>query len=139
MSLAAPGPRLAAPVGPATTTRDAIVEALEAVPKLTVHRQAPDNPVAWDAFPRWAVTSYTGGRLGWLAVHEYDVLVILPAGYEPDSVHEGDVLLDLVAVALASVGRVPTAEPVQLTFQTGTAMPALRVRVVPHLNPTRED
>jgi hypothetical protein len=123
-------------IGPATTTRGAIVDALKTVEGLTVHPTAPDNPVAWDAFPRWALTNYTGGRLQWLAVHEYDVLVILPGGYEPDTVAEGDSLLDRLAAALLDVGEVRTADPIQLTFNTGTAMPALRVRVVPHLNPT---
>jgi len=131
MSLAVPQT-----IGPATTTRGAIVDALKTVSGLTVHATAPDNPIAWDAFPRWALTNYTGGRLTWAAVHEYDVLVVLPGGYEPDTVTEGDALLDRVVSALLIVGEVRTADPIQLTFNTGTAMPALRVRVVPHLNPT---
>lgn len=130
MSLADP-----ATIGPATTTREAIVDALNTVPTLHVYPSAPDNPSAWDAYPRWALTNYTGGRLGWIAVHEYDVLVILPAGYEPDTVTQGDSLLDDVAIALTTVGVVQTAEPVRLTFETGTTLPALRVRVVPRLNP----
>lgn len=130
MSLAAP------PIGPATTTRAAIVAALKTVDGLTVYPTAPDNPTAFDAFPRWATTNYVGGRLSSLAVHEYDALVILPAGYEPDTVAEGDSLLDLVAFALMSVGVVETADPISITFQNGSAVPALRIRVVPHLNPT---
>lgn len=134
MSLAAP--RLVDPIGPAGTARDAIVGALETVDGLTVHPTAPDNPTAFDAFPRWALTNYTGGRLTWIAVHEYDALVVLPGGYEPDTVAEGDSLLDRVASALATVGVVRNADPIQLTFNSGTAMPALRLRVVPHVNPT---
>jgi hypothetical protein len=121
-------------IGAAPTSRLAIVEALKTVPGLSVHHTAPDNPHAWDAFPRWAITNYTGGRLQWLGVHEYDALVILPAGYEPDTVEQGDALLDHVAAALLTVGEVRAADPIQLTFNAGTAMPALRVRVVPHLN-----
>jgi hypothetical protein len=130
MSLAAP-----TTIGPATTTREAIVDALRTVTRLAAYPSAPDNPQAWDAFPRWALTNYTGGRLGWIAVHEYDVLVVLPAGYEPDTVAQGDSLLDDLATALSTVGVVQTAEPIRATFDTGTSVPALRVRVVPRLNP----
>lgn len=135
MSLANPSPLATDPVGPATTTREAIVDALSTVPSLHVYPSSPDNPQAWDAFPRWALTNYTGGRLGWLAVHEYDVLVVLPAGYEPDTVTQGDSLLDVVATALAAVGVVQVAEPIRATFDNGQGAPALRVRVVPRLNP----
>lgn len=131
MSLAAPRT-----IGPATTTRQAVVDALKTVPGLTVYPTAPNQPVAFDAFPRWALTNYTGGRLGSIARHEYDALVILPAGYEPDTVAQGDSLLDLVAAALMTVGVVQAADPISVTFQSGSAVPALRVRVVPHLNPT---
>jgi hypothetical protein len=129
---------LANPIGSATTTRAAVVDALKSVdndPPLAVYPTAPDNPTAFDAFPRWAVTNYVGGRLAWQAVHEYDALVILPAGYEPDTVAEGDSLLDKVAAALMGAGVVEAADPIQVTFQNGSGMPALRVRVVPHLNP----
>ena len=133
MSLAQP---LAAdPTGPASTSRAAIVAALRTVPQLNVRESAPETVQPFDAFPRWALTNYTGGRLSWLAVHEYDALVILPAGFEPDTVTEGDALLDLVAAALSAVGTVQTAEPIRLTFDNRTAVPALRIRVVPHLNP----
>lgn len=135
MSLANPLRSTADPVGPAVATRAAIVDALKTVTKLQVYPSAPDNPQAWDAFPRWALTNYTGGRLSWLAVHEYDVLVVLPAGYEPDTVDQGDVLLDLVVDALRTVGVVQSAEPIRATFDAGQGVPALRVRIVPRLNP----
>lgn len=111
------------------------MEALATVPGLTVYPSAPDNPVAFDAFPRWAQTRYQGGRLQALAIHSYDAMVILPAGYEPDTVVQGDSLLDRTVAALLTVGVVQDAEPIQLTFNAGTAMPALRIRIVPHLNP----
>lgn len=120
------------PIGPAATARESIRAALAAVPGLNAYAAAPDNPVDWDAFPRWALTNYTGGKLRNLAVHEYDALVILPAGYEPDTVAQGDTMLDKVAKALAVVATVQTADPIQLTFGPNqTPMPALRVRVVP--------
>jgi hypothetical protein len=120
------------PIGPANVAREAIRAALAGVPGLSAHSAAPDNPVEFDAFPRWALTNYTGGKLRAAAVHEYDALVILPAGYEPDTVAQGDSLLDLVAGAVRAVGEVRTADPIQLTFGVNqTPMPALRVRVIP--------
>lgn len=133
MSLAAPNVA-AAPIGPATTARQMIVDALQEIPTLQVYSSSPDNPTAWDAFPRWTVTNYTGGRLGTIAVHEYDVLVILPAGYEADTVEQGDTILDAVAEVLIGIGRIDVAEPVRLTFDTGSTTPALRVHVVPNPN-----
>lgn len=130
MSLANPA------IGSATLTRAAIVDALTTVEGLNVYPTAPNNPTAFDAFPRWATSTYRGGRLQWLAVHEYDALVVLPAGYEPDTVAQGDSLLDRVVEACMGAGVVESADPIQLTFDNGSAVPALRVRVVPHLNPT---
>lgn len=120
--------------GSAQEARAAIVSALQGVAGVQAHPTIPDAPVAFDAFPRWALTNYTGGRIGVLPVHEYDVLVVLPAGYEADTVAQGDALLEGIAAALATVGTVRQADPVQLALQNGTGLPALRVRVVPHLN-----
>jgi len=122
------------PIGPATTARESIRAALARVPGVTAYAAAPDNPVDFDAFPRWALTNYTGGKLRNLAVHEYDALVILPAGYEPDTVAQGDTLLDAVARELRTIGEVRTADPVSLGQPTAP-MPALRVRVVPRNQP----
>lgn len=124
------------PIGPATTARASLAAALARVDGLTAYPAAPDNPIEWDAFPRWALTNYTGGKLRNMAVHEYDALVILPAGYEPDTVAQGDTVLDAVARELGRVGTVQTADPVQLAFGPNqTPMPALRVRVVPRNQP----
>ncbi len=119
---------------PAKSTRDLLVAALATVEGINALQTAPDNPQPFDAFPRWALSDFTRGRLGTPAVHEYDVLVVLPAGYEPDTVAQGDSLLDLVALALWPVAEVQTADPIQLTFGTTTAVPALRIRVVPRLS-----
>jgi hypothetical protein len=120
---------------PPAHVRDAIVAALATVPDLTAHRTAPDQPQPFDAWPRWSTSAYTGGRLDYLAVHEYDAVICLPAAYEPDTVEAGDSLLSLVVAALWPVGKVETAEPVRLTFENGSATPALRVHLIPHLNP----
>jgi hypothetical protein len=101
------------------------------VPGVTAYDTAPDNPHEFDGFPRWGITNYTGGKMRALGVHEYDALVILPAGYEPDTVRQGDTLLDAVASALMVIGEVRTADPITAQFGAGSSMPALRVRVVP--------
>lgn len=120
-------------VSPAPSARAALVAALAAVDGVTAHASTPDNPVAFDAFPRWALSDFHRGRLGLVASHEYDVLVILPAGYEPDTVSEGDSLLGSVVAALWDVADVGNADPIQLTFGNQTPMPALRIRVIPRV------
>lgn len=120
---------------PAPSSRAVLVAALAAVDGVTAHATAPDNPVAFDAFPRWALSDYRAGRLGMTAVHQYDVLVILPAGYEPDTVTQGDSLLDTITAALWDVAEIQNADPIQLTFGNQSPMPALRIRVVPRVTP----
>lgn len=118
---------------PAPDARAVLVAALGRVEGITPHPSSPDNPVAFDAFPRWALTNYASGRLGFVGTHQYDVLVILPAGYEPDTVTEGDSLLGAVAAELWDVAEIANAEPVQLTFGNQTPQPALRIRVTPRV------
>lgn len=125
----------AAGVTPAPSARAVLVAALGRVEGVTAHPSAPDNPAAFDAFPRWALSDFHSGRLGRVATHEYDVLVILPAGYEPDTVTQGDSLLDAIAAALWDVADIQNADPIQLTFGNQTPMPALRIRVVPRVTP----
>ena len=120
---------------PAPDARAVLVAALGRVEGVTAHPTAPDNPVAFDAFPRWALSDFHRGRLGVTAVHEYDALVILPAGYEPDTVSQGDSLLDAIARGLWGVADIGVAEPIQLTFGNQTPMPAFRIRVIPRVTP----
>jgi hypothetical protein len=122
-------------LAPAPTSRAVLVAALAAVDGITAHPSAPDNPAAFDAFPRWALSDYSRGRLGLPGTHQYDVLVILPAGYEPDTVAEGDSLLDRIAAALWPVALIQNADPIQLTFGNQMPMPALRIRVTPRVTP----
>jgi hypothetical protein len=117
------------PIHPAAAARQAIAAALATVPGVTSYASRPDTPHEFDGYPRWAFTPYTGGRLRALGRHEYDARVILPAGYEPDTVSQGDTLLDAVAAALMTVGEVHQADPVLVDN-----MPALRVRVVPRVS-----
>lgn len=118
---------------PAPDARARLVAALAVVEGVTAHASAPDNPAAFDAFPRWALSDFHRGRLGFVAEHNYDVLVILPAGYEPDTVNEGDSLLGRIVAALWDVADVGNADPIQLTFGNQLPMPALRIRVIPRV------
>jgi hypothetical protein len=111
------------------------VAALSVLDGINAHASTPDNPTAFDAWPRWALSDYRAGRLGAVAAHQYDVLVILPAGYEPDTVGQGDSLLDRITAGLWDVAEIQTAEPVQLSFGNQTPMPALRIRVIPRVTP----
>jgi hypothetical protein len=120
-------------IGPAADARTAICDALQAVDQLTVTRAAPDNPVAFCAWPKWSTSGFVGGRLAHPAIHEYDVIVTLPAGYEPETVEAGDSLLDQVVTALWEIGEVTTALPIQVAFDQARAqtMPAFQVHVIP--------
>lgn len=109
-------------------TRQAIVDALGAIPGLTAYACAPDQATAGAAWPRWQQTTYDG-RLCDLAVDTYDVLVTLPADYQATTVDEGDGYRDVVALALIELGRVQYAEPVRITFNDNQAMPGLRLRL----------
>ena len=126
MSLAAPATRDAS-TRPGQT-RQAIVDALGAIPGLTAYATAPDQATAGAAWPRWQQTTYDG-RLCELASDTYDVLVTLPADYQATTVDEGDGYRDVVAMALLAVGRIQYAEPVQVHFQDNQAMPGLRLRL----------
>jgi hypothetical protein len=110
-------------------TRQAIVDALGAIPGLVAYASAPDQATAGAAWPRWQQTTYDG-RLCELAVDTYDVLVTLPADYASTTVDEGDGYRDVVAMALIGMGaRIQYAEPVRITFTDNQAMPGLRLRL----------
>jgi hypothetical protein len=128
MSLSAPA-RGAAKVSGAQDTRQTLVDALGAVQGLTATPSAPDVATAGATWPVWALTDYAG-RLGAPSRRTYDVFVVLPAGYLPDTVDQADGLVDQVAGALWPVAVIQTAEPVQIQFDDSAVMPGLRVRVI---------
>jgi hypothetical protein len=117
------------PLAQALDARAALVGALGAVPGLTATSSAPDVPTAGATWPVWAQNTY-GGTIGAPSVRTYDVFVILPAGYAPDTVDQADGLVDQVATALWPVAVIQTAEPVQIQFDSSNTMPGLRFRVV---------
>lgn len=116
-----------------TLARQAVVDALQAVPGVHPYLSKPDEPVAGAAWPRWAITEHEGTRLCATGDHELDVFVLLNAAYEPATVSEGDALLDAVVTALWPIGRVLRSQPTLVIFDTQRTMPALVVRVIPRI------
>jgi hypothetical protein len=121
MSLASPKTRPAA-------TRDQLVSVLQAIEGIEASSVAPDQATAGASWPRWVQTTYDG-HLCTLAKDTYLVLVTLPAGYQEQTVDQGDAFRDVVGLELAKVARVELVEPVQITFGDRQSMPGLRFRV----------
>jgi len=113
------------------TARDAIVEALGTVTGLTPSTTTPVAPVPGSAWPRWVITNYQGGKLCALAVHDYDVWVVLPNDVPEETVETADGLLAEVATALGKVGTVISAQPVAIQLDDASTMPGFRVRLTP--------
>lgn len=113
-----------------TPGRQAVVDALATVDGLTPTPAMPDSPQAGSAWPVWVESRYRAGKLSRPFVPTYEVRVILPAAYHPDTVEAGELLADQVAAALSKVGDVDVAEPVTVVFeQNQTAMPGVMARV----------
>jgi hypothetical protein len=112
------------------SARDAVVEALATVPELQPFATMPDTPVAGAAWPVWAESHYRGGKLAHPVVHTYDVRVLLPSGYHPDTVDAADGLIEEVMAALSKCGTVETVGPVLVVFETNqSTMPGITARV----------
>jgi hypothetical protein len=112
------------------SARDAVVDALRTVPGLDVTPTMPDTPTPGAAWPVWAESSYRGGKLTHPIVHTYEVRVLLPAGYHPDTVDAADGLIEQVMAALSKAGTVETAGPVVVVFDpNSTSMPGISARV----------
>jgi hypothetical protein len=113
-----------------TPARQAVVDVLATIDGLTPTLAMPDTPDAGAAWPVWAESRYRDGKLSRPLAHTYDVRVVLPAAYHPDTVDAADGLVEQVCAALSKVGNVDTAGPVLVVFeQNQTAMPGLSVRV----------
>lgn len=111
--------------------RTRIVEALATVPGLNPSVTNPDAPVAGSAWPVWVIARYLAGKLSRPWANDYDVLLVLPAGYAATTVESADGFLPVVAAALSRVGVVQTAEPVAIQVADSSTMPGLRIRVTP--------
>lgn len=137
MSLAAPSQALAAGYAPSRADRQAICDRLATVvlaDGTTLHplMTAPRTPSAYDAWPKYAQSTYVGARLGVVGEHEFDVLVLLPDIDQESLIDAGDEVLAVTVEALWSLGRVTTAQPVQVAFDQRQSSPAIQIRVIPH-------
>ena len=111
--------------------RDRLLQALATVDGITPAASAPDAPVANVAWPKWAESRLQGGKLTQPLVHSFDVLVLLNASYDGQTVAAADDLLPRLIGSLAAVASIDVADAVQVTFPPATAIPALRVRCTP--------
>lgn len=113
-----------------TTARAAVVEALATVPGLTPSESMPNTPGRGSAWPVWAESRYREGKLSRPLTHTYEVRVVLPSGYHPETVDAADGLLEVLMGALAKVGTVDAAQPVSIVFEPNqTALPGVTVRL----------
>lgn len=114
----------------ATDARTAVVDALATVPGLEPTPAMPDTPTAGAAWPVWAESRYAAGKLAHPVTHTYEVRVLLPAGYMPDTVDAADGIIEALMGALSKVGRVEAATPVTVVFDPEQlTMPGISVRV----------
>jgi hypothetical protein len=110
-------------------TRQAVLDALHLVPGLVPTNTMPDTPMPGAAWPVWSESSYGAGKLSRPLTHTYEVRVVLPSGWLPETVDVADGLLDNLCAALSTVGDLTLATPVLIQFDSGTAMPGINARV----------
>ena len=119
-----------APAGRAASdARSAVLDALALVPGLVPVATMPDTPMAGAAWPVWAESRYRDGKLTRPLTHTYEVRVILPAGWLPETVDTADGLIEALCAALSTVGNFDVANPVQIQFPNNTSMPGINARV----------
>jgi hypothetical protein len=119
---------LAMPVA-VSATRQLVLDALATIPSLVPLSTMPDTPMAGAAWPVWAESRYGTGKLSRPLTHTYEVRVVLPAGWLPETVDVADGLIDELCSALSTVGTLDVANPVQIQFDNATSMPGINVRV----------
>jgi hypothetical protein len=114
-----------------STARQLVMDALASVPGLTVTETMPDVPMPGAAWPVWSECVYGLGKMSRPLVHAYEVRVILPQGWTPETVDVADGLVENLAAALSRLGPLEWVRPVQITFSNNAsnAMPGLNARV----------
>jgi hypothetical protein len=113
-----------------SAARQAVLDALSSIPGLVPMTTMPDTPMAGAAWPVWAESRYGAGKLARPLTHTYEVRVILPAGWLPETVDTADGLVSQLCDALSLVGTVDLASPVTIQFDNATSMPGINVRVL---------
>jgi hypothetical protein len=112
-----------------STARQAVLDALATVPGLVPVSTIPDTPMPGAAWPVWSESRYRDGKLSRPLTHTYEVRVILPAGWLPETVEAADGVVEQLCNALSTVGVLDLANPVQIVFDNGTSMPGINARV----------
>ena len=112
-----------------STARQAVLDALATVPGLVPVGSLPDTPMPGAAWPVWAESRFRDGKLARPLTHTYEVRVILPAGWTPETVDTADGLVEALCNALSAVGTLDAANPVQIAFDNNTSMPGINARV----------
>lgn len=112
-----------------SAARQSVLDALATVPGLVPVVTMPDTPMAGAAWPVWSESRYRDGKLSRPLTHTYEVRVILPAGWLPETVDTADGVVEALAAALSVAGTVDVVSPVQIAFDNGTSMPGINARV----------
>lgn len=112
-----------------SAARQAVLDALSTVPGLVPVSTLPDTPMPGAAWPVWRESAYGPGKLSRPLTHTYEVRVVLPAGWLPETVDTADGLLDQLCAALSTVGTLIVATPVLIQFDNATSMPGINARV----------
>jgi hypothetical protein len=112
-----------------SASRQAVLDALATVPGLVPVATMPDTPMAGAAWPVWAESRIRAGKLARPLTHTYEVRVVLPAGYLPETVDAADGVLEALCAALDGVGALDVANPVQIQFDNAQSMPGINARV----------
>lgn len=119
----------ASPPATMADARAAVLLALSTVPGLVPTATMPDTPVPGAAWPVWAESRYRDGKLSRPLTHTYEIRVVLPAGWMPETVDTAEGLVEQLAAALSGVGLFDLANPVQIVFPNNQSMPGLNARV----------
>lgn len=119
----------ASPPATMADARAAVLSALNTVPGLVPTATMPDTPVAGAAWPVWAESRYRDGKLSRPLTHTYEIRVVLPAGWLPETVDTAEGLVEQLAAALSGVGLFDLANPVQIAFPNNQSMPGINARV----------
>lgn len=109
--------------------RQAILDALATVPGVIPYATMPDTPMPGAAWPVWSESRYGPGKLCRPLAHTYEIRVILPAGWLPETVDAADGLVVLLSAALSQVGSLENVTPVQIQFDNTQTMPGINARL----------
>lgn len=114
---------------PTSPARQALLDALGTVPGLRPTPTMPDTPMPGSTWPVWAESRYGPGKLCRPLAHVYEIRVVLPAGWLPETVDTADGLVEQIAAALSRVAQLDLLSPVQITFDNSQTMPGINARV----------